>query len=346
MPVQQRERLRAAVIEAGREGKFAVFNLGGVFDEFIYYSDIPMEWWQRDTSHLNSRGMQLIGRMLALFFDPAVQPAPETETLLLRADYETDPAQAGWSRSEEFTGGWDDTQSYTGLRSMKLALGTYTSPAFPLQPKKAYRVSFAAWARGGGQWSLIAYDKDAKVCYTRELTIPAYHSWTAYEESVTGPADVVTARLRFQPGKSECYLDDVAVQPGARQQPAVAAAGAPAPEATQKTFVEVVGTITRATKPLSYEEITPYTASLRTVEFRIDRVLSGALTAKSIIALQMAMRDKKLLPAVAYTPGMTFRLKLGLWDETDSLDTLPVADDLEMLDATWYYVITCEPARK
>gem|GEM_PF-7135117 len=69
-PVTERSKLGGAMVEAGATDRFAVFDMGRTWDAFLWNETRPLEWYVRDTSHLNPRGMAVVGRIMAGFFQP------------------------------------------------------------------------------------------------------------------------------------------------------------------------------------------------------------------------------------------------------------------------------------
>ncbi len=69
-PQSPRTPLRAAMAQVGRDDGFAVYDLGREWDAFLWTLPRPLEWYTRDTSHLNPRGMAVVARLMAGFFQP------------------------------------------------------------------------------------------------------------------------------------------------------------------------------------------------------------------------------------------------------------------------------------
>ena len=107
----------------------------------------------------------------------------------------------------------------------------------------------------------------------------------------------------------------------------------------------VLATVTRRSKPLTAEQVFPYTEVLICTEYKIRKVLSGKIADKRIVTMQVAMRDAKYLPPAAFKIGQTYKLKLGLWSQQTHYQGHPVADDIHDLDATILFIFSAEPAK-
>jgi hypothetical protein len=85
-PVTSRSPLRAAMAQAGHDDGFAVFDMGRIWDAFLWNETRPLEWYTRDTSHLNPRGMAVIGRIMGGFFQPLTDTDPSAPVTLVQPD--------------------------------------------------------------------------------------------------------------------------------------------------------------------------------------------------------------------------------------------------------------------
>ncbi len=80
IPPKRTAGFREGVRAAGAADGFAVFDLGGAWDEYILKSAKPVEWYRRDGHHNNDRGKQILARLTAryLSFVPGkAVPAPK-----------------------------------------------------------------------------------------------------------------------------------------------------------------------------------------------------------------------------------------------------------------------------
>ncbi len=109
--------------------------------------------------------------------------------------------------------------------------------------------------------------------------------------------------------------------------------------ADQRVEAVIEGTLIRRSKPKSVDEIAPYTEALMTNEYQVDKVRSGELDADRIVAVHLAMREGELLPPARLKEGAKVRLKLGLWSAQNNYQSHPLADDIETVDATYYFVL-------
>jgi len=103
-------------------------------------------------------------------------------------------------------------------------------------------------------------------------------------------------------------------------------------------WFEAEVTMLRGSIPMTVEQAHPYTEAYRTVEYRVDKMIDGELSEKTIIAVVQSMADRRRLPAANQKPGDRFRVRLGLWKQQPQLENYPVSHDIEAWDATWYYV--------
>ena len=53
-----------------REEKVEFFDIRGMWDDYMHRSDVPYDFISRDSIHANSRGKQLLARMLTRYFEP------------------------------------------------------------------------------------------------------------------------------------------------------------------------------------------------------------------------------------------------------------------------------------
>jgi len=70
---QARERLArfyADVAAAGEKDRFATLDVRGLWESYLDRSPRPAQWYRRDEVHGNARGKQIMGRLVARFFEP------------------------------------------------------------------------------------------------------------------------------------------------------------------------------------------------------------------------------------------------------------------------------------
>ena len=107
----------------------------------------------------------------------------------------------------------------------------------------------------------------------------------------------------------------------------------------------VEATVARTSKPLTAEQVWPYTEVLICTEYKVRKVLSGKLRDSRIVTMQVAMRDAKYLPPARFKAGETYKLKVGSWSAQTHYQGHPVADDIQDLDATIYFVFSAEAVK-
>jgi len=98
----------------------------------------------------------------------------------------------------------------------------------------------------------------------------------------------------------------------------------------------------RVSRPATYEAVYPYTQAFMTVECEVRKVIWGTLEERRIIVVMMSMDGGRNLPPADYRPGMTCRLRLGLWSAQTDFESHPMADDIMDLDATYYFALPSE----
>jgi len=70
----QNRKFRAKLREMADEEKVAFLDLRGIWNQYVERSSKPLEWYQRDWVHANTRGKRVLARILERFFsvdDPA-----------------------------------------------------------------------------------------------------------------------------------------------------------------------------------------------------------------------------------------------------------------------------------
>ncbi len=115
-----------------------------------------------------------------------------------------------------------------------------------------------------------------------------------------------------------------------------------APPAESVVVAEIEAVVKRRSTPKTVEQIEPYTEAMLCTEYTVQKVLAGKLQAKRVIAVHVAMRGGKLLPPAKARPGQRYRLKLGKWSDQSHYQNHPIADDIDDLDATYYFVLAAE----
>ena len=68
--VEQERRLYARLMELRDELRIATLDMRTVWEDYLTGSGRPLSWYQRDFTHANSRGKQVLGRIMQQFFSP------------------------------------------------------------------------------------------------------------------------------------------------------------------------------------------------------------------------------------------------------------------------------------
>jgi len=63
-------KFHAELVQARDEDRFATLDLRTMWEEYLKTSSRPRSWYQRDYIHANARGKQVLGRIVADFFQP------------------------------------------------------------------------------------------------------------------------------------------------------------------------------------------------------------------------------------------------------------------------------------
>ncbi len=143
--------------------------------------------------------------------------------MLLSADFETDPALAGWlaeAPEGKTLPTWTAAAAHSGASCLDATAGTWKSPVFPVTPSEYYRLEF--WARAGGVEYFAAYFYDEAgeaLVADHYSSTDASADWTRYTLCFRAKARAVTARVLFQPLSGQpFYVDDVAVRSATRAE--------------------------------------------------------------------------------------------------------------------------------
>ncbi|HEY3320539.1 MAG TPA: SGNH/GDSL hydrolase family protein [Planctomycetota bacterium] len=68
--LEQVEKFRSRLARMTHEEKVEFFDIRAVWDQYIRLQNHPQEWFMRDPIHANSRGKQVVGRILLKYFEP------------------------------------------------------------------------------------------------------------------------------------------------------------------------------------------------------------------------------------------------------------------------------------
>lgn len=69
-PDSQELEFRNRIEEARNAGRFAFLDMWSEWERYLASCARPFEWYLRDNIHFNDRGKQIIGRIMASFFEP------------------------------------------------------------------------------------------------------------------------------------------------------------------------------------------------------------------------------------------------------------------------------------
>ncbi|HOF87896.1 MAG TPA: hypothetical protein PLZ36_07295, partial [Armatimonadota bacterium] len=152
------------------------------------------------------------------------------DIVVLRTDFEQDPAAAGWTAAETPKGAtepaplpleWTTAQAHSGARSLTAARGTILSALMPAKPCVVYRLRF--WGRIApapeskpstrmqGKWGLRFYDQQGRIAWeTIYCGAFAAADWQRYGAKIMCPFWTNRVRVAFWPeGGAQMYVDDV-----------------------------------------------------------------------------------------------------------------------------------------
>lgn len=88
---------------------------------------------------------------------------------------------------------------------------------------------------------------------------------------------------------------------------------------------------------------TPYTSGLHTAIYDVQKVVSGTLEAKQILALQWTFKEKVMQPTAALKVGQHVRLTLVPWSQKEAeLKTINQQDDTTWFDPERWFVESAE----
>jgi hypothetical protein len=89
---------------------------------------------------------------------------------------------------------------------------------------------------------------------------------------------------------------------------------------------------------------TPYTSALHTAVYDVEKVVSGKVDSKQILALQWTFRDKIMQPPASLTIGQRVRLTIVPWSKREAeLKTINQQEDTTLFDAERWFVEKVEP---
>jgi len=136
-PVTSRTPLWAAMAETAKSDLFGFFDMARAWEAFLWAETRPLEWYTRDTSHLNARGKEVVGRLMAGFFQP--EDCPETAaTVTLVYEAEVPPKPSKGAASAPLA--TDDRPAAAELVGRLVSL----SPALTLSQIAPYKDAFRA----------------------------------------------------------------------------------------------------------------------------------------------------------------------------------------------------------
>jgi hypothetical protein len=86
----------------------------------------------------------------------------------------------------------------------------------------------------------------------------------------------------------------------------------------------------------------PYRNALHTALYDVEKVVSGAMTAKQVLGVQWTFQEKQMSPTAGFTAGGRYRLTLVPWDKKPDLKLLNLEDSTSAFDAERWFVEKAE----
>jgi hypothetical protein len=113
--------------------------------------------------------------------------------------------------------------------------------------------------------------------------------------------------------------------------------------ASDRIVAVVDAVVTRTSDPQGLLADKQYPEGLVCTEYRVQRIVSGSVDGDRLITLQLARKGDELLEAARFKIGDAKRLTLGLWDAQTAYHQHKIADDINDVDSTVYFVFTAAP---
>ncbi len=110
---------------------------------------------------------------------------------------------------------------------------------------------------------------------------------------------------------------------------------APVVEINQTLVIE--GKLTEKSKNQELNG-TPYRDALHTAVYDVEKVTSGALDAKQVLAVQWTFKDKQMQPSANAAVGQRYRLTLVPWETKKDMQTINLQDDTTLFGEQRWFV--------
>ncbi|MEY4483028.1 MAG: hypothetical protein RL693_480, partial [Verrucomicrobiota bacterium] len=138
-------------------------------------------------------------------------------------------------------------------------------------------------------------------------------------KSAAREANIEWEQVKFNPNKS----------------PDAAAVASPVTNAAEALVIE--GKLTEKSKNQEVSG-TPYRDALHTAVYDVEKIVSGSLDAKQVLAVQWTFKDKEMQATANVAVGQRYRLTLVPWEKKTDLQTINLQDDSTLFDAQRFFV--------
>lgn len=142
--------------------------------------------------------------LLVVTLAVTLQGGANAATMVLKSDFETDPAAAGWvaAPNKDVAPLWVNKPGHSGQHYLEMSAGKWETPAFPVQPYTFYRAEF--WYQGVGQNHVVAFSYEpgatSYLPADNYTSLPATGPWTRYSFVFRACNKAATAKVVFMSG--------------------------------------------------------------------------------------------------------------------------------------------------
>lgn len=155
---------------------------------------------------------------------------------------------------------------------------------------------------------------------------------------------VIAARdlLLSKSAAREANIEWEAVKFNPNKSPDASLIVTPATNAAEELVIEA-----KLTEKSKNQEVngTPYRDALHTAVYDIEKVVSGGLDAKQVLAVQWTFKDKQMQPTANVAVGQRYRLTLVPWEKKTELQSINLQDDSTLFDAQRFFVEKLEEVK-
>lgn len=145
---------------------------------------------------------------------------------LLFADFETDPAEDGWTPyvyqedpPPDVENPQTDEKSRSGRFALRSKKAGWLSPSFPVTPNDYYRLDFHAQTKHAAYWSIFSKDADGNELSDRYSGIDASDDWSEHSYYFRSKDHAFTAQVLFAAQDSvQLLIDDVTIRGASREE--------------------------------------------------------------------------------------------------------------------------------